>query len=415
MTIVPPGVGDFRESRDGADELETPPGVAPRGDALLLLRRPVRHVPEGRRPRSGLRDGAARPRHQPGEALPEGRHRLPAGQPPRPLALPADARRGGERLRRASWDEALDRVAAEIRRIQDDARPRRLRRVLGLVAHHRDHLPDGQVRPRGAAARSTSTTTAASAWSRPRPRTRRRSASTVPRTRGRTCSTTQADPVRRLERRRVLPGDVALRLGRSRPRREADRDRPAGDAAGAHRRPLRAAAPGHRRARSSTACCTSIAREGWLDDRSSPSGPSAGRRSARSVARLRPGAGRRDLRDRAGTDRGRRARCGARPSARWRSTRAGSSTRSKASRTRCRIINLVLATGQIGAPGKGYGTITGQGNGQGGREHGQKADQLPGQRDIENPEHRAFIARLLGDRARRTCRTRASPRSSSST
>jgi assimilatory nitrate reductase catalytic subunit len=60
------------------------------------------------------------------------------------------------------------------------------------------------------------------------------------------------------------------------------------------------------------------------------------------------------------------------------------------------MINLVLATGQIGAPGKGYGTITGQGNGQGGREHGQKADQLPGQRDIEDPEHRAFIAGFWG-------------------
>src|SRR6185436_10326377 len=40
-------------------------------------------------------------------------------------------------------------------------------------------------------------------------------------------------------------------------------------------------------------------------------------------------------------------------------------------------INLVLATGKIGGRGRGYGTITGQGNGQGGREHGQKADQLP--------------------------------------
>lgn len=60
------------------------------------------------------------------------------------------------------------------------------------------------------------------------------------------------------------------------------------------------------------------------------------------------------------------------------------------------IINMVLATGQIGAPGKGYGTITGQGNGQGGREHGQKTDQLPGARDIENPEHRAFIADVWG-------------------
>lgn len=60
------------------------------------------------------------------------------------------------------------------------------------------------------------------------------------------------------------------------------------------------------------------------------------------------------------------------------------------------MINLVLATGQIGAPGRGYGTITGQGNGQGGREHGQKADQLPGARDLGNPEHRAFMADYWG-------------------
>ncbi|MFW6182655.1 MAG: molybdopterin oxidoreductase family protein, partial [Chloroflexota bacterium] len=35
---------------------------------------------------------------------------------------------------------------------------------------------------------------------------------------------------------------------------------------------------------------------------------------------------------------------------------------------------------------------TGQGNGQGGREHGQKCDQLPGARDLDNPEHRAYVA-----------------------
>ncbi|HWD37214.1 MAG TPA: molybdopterin-dependent oxidoreductase [Fimbriimonas sp.] len=57
-------------------------------------------------------------------------------------------------------------------------------------------------------------------------------------------------------------------------------------------------------------------------------------------------------------------------------------------------INLVLATGRIGRPGCGYGTITGQGNGQGGREHGHKCDQLPGNRDIENPEHRAYVAKV---------------------
>jgi assimilatory nitrate reductase catalytic subunit len=55
-------------------------------------------------------------------------------------------------------------------------------------------------------------------------------------------------------------------------------------------------------------------------------------------------------------------------------------------------INLVLATGRIGRPGCGYGTITGQGNGQGGREHGQRCNQLPGGRDIENLRHRQEIA-----------------------
>lgn len=55
-------------------------------------------------------------------------------------------------------------------------------------------------------------------------------------------------------------------------------------------------------------------------------------------------------------------------------------------------INLVLATGQIGKPGSGYFTITGQGNGQGAREHGQRCNQLPGARDIENPEHRKVVA-----------------------
>lgn len=59
-------------------------------------------------------------------------------------------------------------------------------------------------------------------------------------------------------------------------------------------------------------------------------------------------------------------------------------------------IQIVLASGRVGRPGCGYGTITGQGNGQGGREHGQKCDQLPGGRDIENSEHRAHVARVWG-------------------
>jgi assimilatory nitrate reductase catalytic subunit len=59
-------------------------------------------------------------------------------------------------------------------------------------------------------------------------------------------------------------------------------------------------------------------------------------------------------------------------------------------------INLVLASGRLGKPKSGYGTIVGQANGQGGREHGQKCDQLPGWRDISNPEHRKYIASVWG-------------------
>jgi assimilatory nitrate reductase catalytic subunit len=59
-------------------------------------------------------------------------------------------------------------------------------------------------------------------------------------------------------------------------------------------------------------------------------------------------------------------------------------------------INLVLATGKIGKPGSGYCTITGQGNGQGGREHGQRCNQLPSGRDIDNPEHRKIVAERWG-------------------
>ncbi|MCB9135868.1 MAG: molybdopterin oxidoreductase family protein [Anaerolineales bacterium] len=59
-------------------------------------------------------------------------------------------------------------------------------------------------------------------------------------------------------------------------------------------------------------------------------------------------------------------------------------------------INIVLASGRIGRKNCGYATITGQGNGQGGREHGQKCDQLPGARDLANPEHRAYVAGVWG-------------------
>jgi assimilatory nitrate reductase catalytic subunit len=59
-------------------------------------------------------------------------------------------------------------------------------------------------------------------------------------------------------------------------------------------------------------------------------------------------------------------------------------------------INLALALGSVGKPYSGYGTITGQGNGQGGREHGQKADQLPGYQRVTDPAARESVAAIWG-------------------
>lgn len=59
-------------------------------------------------------------------------------------------------------------------------------------------------------------------------------------------------------------------------------------------------------------------------------------------------------------------------------------------------ISLALVLGLPGSRRGGYGAITGQGNGQGGREHGQKADQLPGYRSITDPAARAHVASVWG-------------------
>lgn len=59
-------------------------------------------------------------------------------------------------------------------------------------------------------------------------------------------------------------------------------------------------------------------------------------------------------------------------------------------------ISIALVLGLVGAERGGYGAITGQGNGQGGREHGQKADQLPGYRLIADPAAREHVAAVWG-------------------
>ena len=77
-------------------------------------------------------------------------------------------------------------------------------------------------------------------------------------------------------------------------------------------------------------------------------------------------------------------------------TARGAEQHSAGTDTAQAFINLALALGLPGRPYSGYGTITGQGNGQGGREHGQKADQLPGYRKLADPAHRAYVAGVWG-------------------
>ena len=60
------------------------------------------------------------------------------------------------------------------------------------------------------------------------------------------------------------------------------------------------------------------------------------------------------------------------------------------------VVAIALATGNIGREGAGPIMVTGQGNGQGGREHGQKCDQLPGQRSLTDPAAREHVAGVWG-------------------
>ena len=200
-------------------------------------------------------------------------------------------------------------------------------------------------------------------------------------------------PRRRREHRRVRADHDRLPLADARQRRQADRRRSAHDADHAQRRSLPARAARHRPGAAARHAARHPARRARGSRRSSTRHTTG----FDAVARVRRATGTRDARGR-GDRRAARAIekaahwFGDAPSARWRCTRAASSTSRRASRTASPLINLCLATGNIGREGAGCMMITGQGNGQGGREHGQKCDQLPGA---------ALDHRSRGARARR--------------
>ncbi|PJZ57088.1 molybdopterin-dependent oxidoreductase [Leptospira barantonii] len=60
------------------------------------------------------------------------------------------------------------------------------------------------------------------------------------------------------------------------------------------------------------------------------------------------------------------------------------------------LLNLSLLTGQIGKPGSGPFSLTGQPNAMGGREVGGLCNLLPAHRNLANPEHRAEVAQFWG-------------------
>lgn len=90
---------------------------------------------------------------------------------------------------------------------------------------------------------------------------------------------------------------------------------------------------------------------------------------------------------------------GAAPGARWPTLSLycqGLNQSSNGTAKNAALINLHLATGQIGRPGAGPFSLTGQPNAMGGREVGGLANLLGAHRDMANPEHRAEVARLWG-------------------
>ena len=349
-----------------------------------------------RQPRRRLRAVGGVP-GQPRDALPQGREALPAER-----AIPTgccrrwSAARAGSR--EAGWDEALDRVADAIQKHPGPPRPRRRRPALGRVAHQREGLPHGQVRPGRAQDAPTSTTTAGSAWSSAGAANRK--AFGIDRAR----QPLERHPARqvrdrgRRQRRRVFPDPHRLPLARARQRRQPHRRRPAPHADRAHGRPLPARAPRPRQRALATASCTSASQARL--------GRPRFRRPAHHTASTEVRARGRRLHARA--HRADHGRAGARPSAprpRW---WAAGADRHAAARARHRaphqghrelpgLHQPRAGHRQDRPPGQRLlRRITGQGNGQGGREHGQRCNQLPSGRDIENPQHRAVVAERWG-------------------
>ena len=139
-----------------------------------------------------------------------------------------------------------------------------------------------------------------------------------------------------------------------------------------------------------------ILRDGLEDDDFIAQHTTGFEQVAESVRPLRSADGRRNDGRSAGSDREERRTWFAKADRAIAMHARGLEHQSKGVENCLALINLTLATGHIGREGCGCTMITGQGNGQGGREHGQKCDQLPGQRSLIDPAAREHVAKVWG-------------------
>ena len=365
-----------------------------RQHALLLLRPAVRDQAQGPRQRGRRLRAVVRVPVQRGQALPEGRQALPPGQPPRPAAAPAGARpRRAGGFRRVTWDQALDRVVGEIRRIQQAYGNDAFAMLSGVsLTNEKSYLIGKFAR----LALRTANLDYNGRYCMVSAGTGNKKALGIDRSSNPWSDIPLADVVW------IAGSNVAETFPITTSYIWQARDRgaklivqdPRVVPAGPHRRPLPRRPSGHRlgvvRRRAARADPPRLAR------------PRVHRRPHRRLRRGRRRRRRHDPAWAAGITGVPAARI--EQAAEWWGTAAtgmllharGIEQHTKGVDNVLAAINLGLATGKFGKPGCGVSTITGQGNGQGGREHGHKCDQLPGNRDITNPEHRAHVASVWG-------------------
>ena len=203
--------------------------------------------------------------------------------------------------------------------------------------------------------------------------------SDIPKARGALCD--------RREYRRMRPDHYRLHLALPRQGRQTDRRRSAYDAHFAERRSLSAAASRHGPGAAQWACCMSFCRDDLQDRPDSSRNHTTGFEAVKaSVGRCDPRSGPAEMTGVPPEAIEKAAHCLAKQTGPLLMHARGIGAPVQ---RRGELFGAASTwrwpPAHLGREGCGCTMITGQGNGQGGREHGQKCDQLPGQRSLLDP------------------------------